>query len=132
MQNVSGERVARDSDAARTRYEQLRAVVVGGDPSGWRHGLGVLATRGMVAWITAWAAGLGADAHGSPGATSQADSSLPTTTAWSLPTPDHEGDPELACVSFPPAVTTQIVRVLTQMTLPHTQLRAQQQEVVPP
>jgi hypothetical protein len=132
MQVAPAGRVEHGWDAARTRYEQLRAVVVSGDPSGWRHGLGVLATGGMAAWITAWStASPGADAHGSPGTTSQAHSSLPTTI-WSLPTPDHEGGPELACVSFPAAVTTQIVRVLTQLTLPHTRLPAQKQEVLPP
>lgn len=87
----------------------------------------------MVAWISAWStAGPGVDEHATPGTTSQADSSVSATT-WSLPTPHHEGGPELACVSFPPAVTTQIVRVLTQLTLPHTRLFTQhEQEVVPP
>lgn len=100
-----------------------------GDPSGWRHGLGVLATGGMVAWITAWATGLlHADAGADPTITARADSSSP---AGSGPAP-HEEDPEPACVSFPPAVATQIVRVLTQLTLPHTRLPIHAQEVVPP
>jgi hypothetical protein len=62
----------------RTRYEQLRAVVATGDPSGWRHGLGVLLTGGMVAWITAWATGvLHADAPAGPTAAAHTDSSSP-------------------------------------------------------
>jgi hypothetical protein len=35
------------------RYEQLRQVALTGDAEGWRHGLGVLATRGMTGWMTA-------------------------------------------------------------------------------
>jgi hypothetical protein len=34
-------------------YERLRAAVLGGRPDGFRLGHGVLATRGVVAWITA-------------------------------------------------------------------------------
>ena len=100
----------------------MRAVVATGDPSGWRHGLGVLLTGGMVAWITAWATGvLHADAP--------ADSSSP---AWPGPAPHHEEGLEPARVSFPPGAATQIVRVLTQLTLPHTRLPIYTQEVVPP
>ena len=44
-----------DTDAVLTeRYEQLRQVVLDGHAEGWRFGLGVLATRGMAAWMTAW------------------------------------------------------------------------------
>jgi hypothetical protein len=113
-----------------TRYEQLRAVVATGDPSGWRHGLGVLLTGGMVAWITAWATGvLHADAPADPTAAAHTDSSSP---AGPGPAPHHEEGLEPACVSFPPAAATQIVRVLTQLTLPHTRLPIYVQEVVPP
>jgi hypothetical protein len=31
----------------------LRQVAVAGHAEGWRHGLGVLATRGMTGWMTA-------------------------------------------------------------------------------
>jgi hypothetical protein len=36
------------------RYEQLRAIVLGGRAGGNGLGLGVLASRGMAAWITVW------------------------------------------------------------------------------
>jgi hypothetical protein len=32
-------------------YERLRAAVLGGQPDGFRLGHGVLATRGLVAWM---------------------------------------------------------------------------------
>ena len=37
-------------------YERLRAAVLGGAPDGFRLGHGVLATRGVVAWIGALSA----------------------------------------------------------------------------
>jgi hypothetical protein len=36
------------------RYEQLRAIALGGQAGGNGLGLGVLAGRGMAAWITLW------------------------------------------------------------------------------
>ena len=36
------------------RYEQLRAIVLGGRAGGNGLGLGVLAGRGMAAWIKVW------------------------------------------------------------------------------
>jgi hypothetical protein len=36
------------------RYEQLRAIALGGRAGGNGLGLGVLAGRGMAAWITLW------------------------------------------------------------------------------
>ena len=36
------------------RYEQLRAQVLEGDPSGLRLGLALLEHRGVVAWTRAW------------------------------------------------------------------------------
>jgi len=104
--------------------------VATGDPSGWRHGLGVLLTGGMVAWITAWATGvLHADAPADPTAVAPADSSSP---AWLVSASHYEEGLEPARVSFPPGAATQIVRVLTQLTLPHTRLPIYTQEVVPP
>jgi hypothetical protein len=47
----SGER-ADPGDVA--RYEQLRQQVLGGDPGGWRLGLGVLHNRGIAGWLRAW------------------------------------------------------------------------------
>ena len=32
-------------------YEQLRARALGGQPDGWRLGLGVLQQRGLAAWL---------------------------------------------------------------------------------
>jgi hypothetical protein len=37
--------------ALTARYEQLRQVALTGNAEGWRHGLGVLATRGMTGWM---------------------------------------------------------------------------------
>jgi hypothetical protein len=36
------------------RYEQLRRRALSGDADGWRCGLAVLQTRGVVAWLRAW------------------------------------------------------------------------------
>ena len=36
------------------RYEQLRAGVLAGNGEGLRFGLGVLASRGMAAWMALW------------------------------------------------------------------------------
>jgi len=36
-----------------SQYEQLRQVALAGHAEGWRHGLGVLATRGMTGWMNA-------------------------------------------------------------------------------
>jgi len=35
------------------QYEQLRRIALGGPAEGCRHGLGVLATRGMTGWMNA-------------------------------------------------------------------------------
>jgi hypothetical protein len=34
-------------------YEQLRQVALAGHGDGWRHGLGVLATKGVAGWMRA-------------------------------------------------------------------------------
>ena len=51
---------------------------------------------------------------------------------WARSAPHHEEGLEPARASFPPGAATQIVRVLTQLTLPHTRLPIYTQEVVPP
>jgi hypothetical protein len=51
-QNTTGRRGA--ATALTDRYEQLRAGVLPGTGDGLRFGLGVLAARGMAAWMTAW------------------------------------------------------------------------------
>lgn len=43
----------RDEAALTTRYEQLRRIALAGHAEGWRHGLGVLATRGVTGWMNA-------------------------------------------------------------------------------
>ncbi len=35
------------------QYEQLRRVALAGHAEGWRHGLGVLAARGVTGWMNA-------------------------------------------------------------------------------
>jgi hypothetical protein len=45
-----------DPRALRAGYERLRQRVLAGASDGWRLGHGVLAARGMAAWIAAWSA----------------------------------------------------------------------------
>ena len=72
------------------RYEQLRQAAATG-AGGWRHGLGVLAAKGMAGWMAAWAALPDpAEPGDTPAATPRADSSLSTTTQ-SLPAPGEKG-----------------------------------------
>jgi hypothetical protein len=101
------------------RYEQLRQAAAAG-AGGWRHGLGVLAAKGMAGWMAAWASlPAPAEPGDTPAATPRADSSLSTTTP-SLPAPAEKGGMEPARESLPPAATATVVAVLAQMTLAHT------------
>ena len=78
-------------------YERLRAAVLCGQPDGFRLGHGVLATRGVVAWI-------------------QAVSSLPAPAP--APRASERSDPPAGeVVALPNA--QQLVGVLAQMTLAH-------------
>jgi hypothetical protein len=43
----------RSGPALTGQYEQLRQVALAGHAEGWRHGLGVLATRGVTGWMSA-------------------------------------------------------------------------------
>jgi hypothetical protein len=45
------EHTERTGDCLDADYERLRAAVLGGEPHGFRLGHGVLATRGVVAWM---------------------------------------------------------------------------------
>jgi hypothetical protein len=74
----------------REGYERLREIVIARRSGGWRHGLGVLSARGMVAWMAAWAA-LPAEPEvcARAGTTSQADSSLSTSTPAQPPPPNE-------------------------------------------
>lgn len=91
-------------------YEQLRARVLGGRPDRWRLGHGVLAGKGMVAWISAWTA-----FAPSPAAGTSAPDPSPAPTTPSLPTTSTY--PSAALSSLPHA--GQLVAVLTQMVLAH-------------
>lgn len=51
---MADEPTARNEATFGEQYEQLRQVALTGHTDGWRHGLGVLATRGMAAWMSAW------------------------------------------------------------------------------
>ncbi len=54
-EGTPGERHLDDPAALREGYEQLRQRVLCGQGDGWRVGHGVLASRGMAAWMGAWA-----------------------------------------------------------------------------
>jgi hypothetical protein len=132
-----------DRDAFTQRYEQLRSAAAAGS-GGWRHGLGVLLTRGMAAWMAAWASlpAAGAGPGSEPGriaaAASQAGASLSASTP-SPPAPSTEGGNARspACTSLLPALSphaiSEIVAVLAQMTLARARpAPLPVQEVVPP
>jgi len=112
----------------RARYELLRDLVSTGQAGGWRHGLGVLVARGMVAWMAAWTAlPFPPNASDAAGTTAQAGS----VPVHFDPVPDHhpeKGGLEPACVGFPPAATTRIVAVLAQLTLAHARRTADSHE----
>jgi hypothetical protein len=105
----------------------------------------VLVTRGMAAWMAAWAslpaaqAGPGAEPGRNAAAAPQAGASLSTSTP-SQPAPNSEGgdaSSSPACTSLPPALsphtTSEIVAVLAQMTLAHARPAPfPAQEVIPP
>ena len=76
-------------------YERLRAAVLGGQPDGFQLGHGVLATRGVVAWIAA----VSSLAGPAPSASERSDA------------------PAGEVVALPDA--QQLVAVLAQMTLAH-------------
>jgi hypothetical protein len=86
------EREGAEIDAS---YEHLRAAVLGGQPDGFRLGHGVLATRGVVAWI---------------GALSALRAPAPSASERSHP-------PAGELVALPNA--EKLVAVLAQMTLAH-------------
>jgi hypothetical protein len=79
------------------RYEQLRAVVLGGRVGGNGLGLGVLAGRGMAAWIKVWRSD-------PPPATS-----VPAAAAVDLPSPLLTADDR----------DRELVHVLAAMALAH-------------
>jgi hypothetical protein len=90
---AESEGTAREQPTAlEASYERLRGAVLGGAPDGYRLGHGVLATRGMVAWIAA------------------------LSSLTPLPSASDRGDaPTGEVVALPNA--QQLVGVLAQMTL---------------
>lgn len=98
------------------RYEQARQAAISGSGQGWRHGLGVLAAKGVAVWMATWTAWVGPGAPGSAGTTSaQAE---PPTAAPHI----RKGGEDVtgsACTSFPSPAADAVVAVLTQMTLAH-------------
>lgn len=85
-----------DRGAFTQRYEQLRSAATAGS-GGWRHGLAVLLTQGMAAWMAAWTslpaqAGPGAEPGRNAAAASQAGASLSTSTP-SPPAPSSKDIP---------------------------------------
>jgi len=88
--------------------------VLAGQPDGWRLGHGVLAGKGMVAWIGAWTTVAPAPAAG----TSALDrSTAPTNPSLSATTFTPSSPAPAALSSLPCAA--QLVAVLTQMALAH-------------
>jgi len=51
--HTASEPTADDEPGLTGQYEQLRRVALAGHAEGWRHGLGVLATRGVSGWMNA-------------------------------------------------------------------------------
>lgn len=85
-------------------YEAMRDAVVGGRADGWRHGYGVLAARGMVAWMGAWASLAPTSAAGTPAPDPSTPSLCPRSTDPPVLASLHAGD---------------IVSVVAQMALAH-------------
>jgi hypothetical protein len=84
------------ADGLAERYEQLRQVALGvaGRADGFRHGLGVLTSRGTAAWIRACGQG-------------RATPTTPSAAAPVVPQPARD------------AFTGEVVAVLAQMALAH-------------
>jgi hypothetical protein len=100
-------------------YERLRAQVLAGHTDGWRLGWGVLAAKGMAAWMCAWpTAGVGPDPGGAVAAQAQASTLSTATPSVSISSTKGGEDPP-ACPALLPAATADIVAVLAAMTLAH-------------
>jgi len=83
----------------------MRAAVVGDRAEGWRHGYGVLAGRGMLAWMGAWASLAPAPAAETPAAPGRSTPSpCPASTPFMLSCLHNAGE---------------IVSVVAQMALAH-------------
>lgn len=102
------------------RYELARQAATGGAADGWRHGLGVLAAKGMAYWMGTWAALCTTGEPPSTAPTSQAELPLSATTR-SLSAHHSEGGESAssACRSLLAPAVEAVVAVLAQMTLAH-------------
>jgi hypothetical protein len=85
-------------------YEALREAVLAGRPEGWRYGHGVLAGRGVAAWMAAWSACVPLSA----GTTAHAPATAPR--------PSPAATPSLSSLRN----ADQIIAVIAQMALAHT------------
>lgn len=88
--------------------------MLAGRPDGWRLGHGVLAGKGMVAWIGAWTTLAAAPAAGT---CAPDPSTAPTTPPVSTTTSTPSTHPCVALSSLP--CPAQLVAVLAQMALAH-------------
>ena len=104
------------------RYEQARQVALGGGVQGWRYGLGVLAARGVAAWMATWAALTSTTAPDPSGTSVQAEP--PSATE---PQEGGAGSTGPACTPFPTPAADAVVAVLAQMTLAHARNPIQQE-----
>ena len=90
-------------------YERLRQAVLSGDAGGWRLGHGVLVTKGMAAWMAAWAA---------PGDAPVCETTAPVLSLDPIPLP-----PQVHAPSSRPGANP-IVSVLAQIALARVIRRA--------
>jgi len=92
-------------------YEQLRRRVLADGPDAWQHGRGLVAGRGVAAWLAAWAA-LDIPAAGVGGAGRAA----PLVS----PAPQEGGETSsTGCASLAAGTGGDLVAVLAQMALAH-------------
>jgi hypothetical protein len=103
------------------RYEQARQVALGGGVQGWRYGLGVLAARGVAAWMATWAALSLTGALDPSGTSVQAEPPSAADTQKG-----GAGSTGSACTPFPTPAADAVVAVLAQMTLAHARSPFQQ------
>jgi len=104
------------------RYEQARQVALGGGVQGWRYGLGVLAARGVAAWMATWAA-LTINGAPDPSRTS-VQTEPPSATERQEGGADSTGP---ARTPFPTPAADAVVAILAQMTLAHAHNPTQQE-----
>lgn len=108
------------------RYELARQAATGGAADGWRHGLGVLAAKGVAYWMGTWATRSATGPPPSTAPTSQAELPLSTTTRSLSAHQSEGGEPaSSACRSLLAPAVEAVVAVLAQMTLAHARSHIQ-------